>query len=307
MTRRTDPDAGTLRCRTTGHCGTPSTIPATAVVPLVRLRFPLRPFAALSSWRIWAHNPRVNRRRLQALLGALAAVRLLAGCSSVSEISEGVVIAIAAESPRNPRRDAAGSLIVNTDLGYVVTLTRAYLVSTSLEIFACQPIATRLWQRWVIGRAQAHALDAPTRMGTAFVESFTGTGTADERHELGEIKPPPGRYCRAVYTASAADRDAIGMPPDSVAVGNTVYLEGTFQRQPGDQPRPFTVASSAPFTVEADIAAIDLFGATPTPTLVIRKQADHWLDGIDFETHPPRVIAKEVLDNMRGSIRLERP
>jgi hypothetical protein len=145
-------------------------------------------------------------------------------------------------------------------------------------------------------------------MGTAFVELLTEkTGTAGERHELGEIKPPPGRYCRAVYTASAADRDAIGMPPDRVAVGNTVYLEGTFQRQAADQPTSFTVSSSASFTVEADIGALDLFGTMRTPTLVIRKQADHWLDGIDFETHPPRVIAKELLDNMRGSIRLERP
>jgi hypothetical protein len=291
-----------------GHCGSPSTIPASAVVPLVRLRFPCDPLphcrGGASGHRIVCVN-----RCLHALLSAFATVLLPAGCSSVSEISEGLVIAIAAEPPSNPQRDADGSLILNTDLGYRVTLTRAYLVSTSLEIFVCQPLAARLWQRWGIGRAEAHALDAPTRMGTAFVESLTGTGTgtADQRHELGEIKPPPGRYCRAVYTASAADRDAIGMPPDSVAAGNTVYLEGTFQRQPGDQPRPFTAASSAPFTVEADIAAIDLFGATPTPTLVIRKQADHWLDGIDFETHPARVIAKEVLDNVRGSIRLERP
>jgi hypothetical protein len=302
--------------------------------------YPLRPFAALSSRRIQAHNPPVTPRRLHALLGALVAVPLLATCSSVSEISQGLVIAIAADPPTNPQHDADGSLIVNTDLGYRVTVTRAYLVSTSLEIFACQgiqmgtlrgspkppatglrrasspapqgiQIAARLWRRWVIGRAEAHTLDAPTRMGTAFVESLTGTGTgtdtAVERHELGEIKPPPGRYCRAVYTASAADRDAIGMPPDRVAIGNTVYLEGTFQRQPADSPRPFTVSSSAPFTVEEDIAAIDLFGGTPTPTLVIRKQADHWFDGVDFELHPPRVIAREVLDNMRGSIRLERP
>jgi hypothetical protein len=243
----------------------------------------------------------VNPPCLRAL--ASAAVLLAAGCSSVSEISQGLVIAVAAEPPTSPERDADGSLMVSTDLGYQVTLTRAYLVSTSVEIFSCQRMAARV-QRWFIGRAEAHALGAPTRLGTAFVEKLTGTAGAS--HELGEIRPPPDRYCRIAYTASAADRDAIGMPPDGVAVGNTVYLEGTFKR-PAEPPRPFSVSSSAPFTVEAEIGALELFDTSSTPLLLIRKRADHWFDGVDFENHPARVIAREVLDNMRGSIRLERP
>jgi hypothetical protein len=51
-------------------------------------------------------------------------------CSSVNEISPGLVVAVAAEPPSSPTRDADGSLMMSTDLGYLVKLTRAYLVPT---------------------------------------------------------------------------------------------------------------------------------------------------------------------------------
>ena len=108
----------------------------------------MRPFAALSSGRRWAHNQPVNLPRRLPLLCALGAVPVPAACSSVSEVSQGLVIAVAAEPPTSPERDADGRLIVGTDLGFRVTLSRAYLVSTSVEIFSCKPIAARPWQRW---------------------------------------------------------------------------------------------------------------------------------------------------------------
>jgi hypothetical protein len=223
----------------------------------------------------------------------------LAACSSVSEVSEGLVLSVQAEGPA---RAADGTLTVVTDLGYTVRLDRAYLVSSSVEIFACPTVGRRV-SRWLIGRAQAHALGSPTRLGTALVEPLTG---AAEAITLGDIRPPPDRYCRVVYTASAADHDAVGLPADLAVAGKTVYLAGTFARG-AVEPRPFTVSSSAPFTVEAPLADADLFAAAPRATLLVRKQADHWFDGVDFETHPPRVIAVEVLENVRRSIRLERP
>jgi hypothetical protein len=224
----------------------------------------------------------------------------LAACSSVSEVSEGLVLSVHAEAPA---RAADGSLTVVNDLGYIVRLDRAYLVSSSVEIFACEGAAARLWRRAVLGRAEAHALGSPTRLGTAFVEPLTGN---EGSRPLGDIRPPPGRYCRVAYTASAADGDAVGLPTDLAVAGKTVYLAGTFRRGAA-LPRPFTVASSVPFTVQMDIADTDLFAATARPTLVVRKEADHWFDGVDFEGQPPRVIAAAVLENMRRSIRLEPP
>jgi hypothetical protein len=255
----------------------------------------MRPFAALSAGAGCTQNARV--RHLLVAGGLLA----LSACSSVSEVSEGLVLTVTAEPTAG--RDADGTLTVDTDLGYQVRLSRAYLVSSSVEIYACQNLASR-WGGWLIGRAEAHVLGTPTRLGTAFVEPLTGAAGAS--HALGEIRPPPDRYCRVSYTASAADKDAEGMPPDGVAAGNTVYLEGSYRR--GDSPpQPFTVSSSSPFTVSADLTTMDLFGAGPTPTLVIRKRADHWFDGVDFQNHPARVISRSVLDNVQRSIRLERP
>jgi hypothetical protein len=228
----------------------------------------------------------------------VCAALALAACSSVSEVSEGLVLTVHAEAATG--RAADGSLTVLTDLGYTVRLERAYLVSSSVEIFPCPRVSL---SRWLIGRAEAHAPGSPTRLGTAVVEPLTGPGDA---LPLGDIRPPPDRYCRVVYTASAADHDAVGLPSDLEVAGRTVVLAGTFRRGAAE-PRPFTVASSAPIIVEAPLADADLFAQARQATLVVRKQADHWFDGVDFETHPPRVIAAEVLESMRKSIRLEWP
>jgi hypothetical protein len=233
----------------------------------------------------------------------LPAALALAACSSVSELSQGLVLTVHAEAAAAAGRAADGTLTVVTDLGYTVRLERAYLVSSSVEIFACPTLGRRL-SRWAVGSAEAHAPGSPTRLGTALVEPLTGGAPA--AIPLGAIRPPPDRYCRVVYTASAADPDAVGLPADLEVAGKTVYLAGTFQRGPAD-PRPFTVSSSAPFTVEATLGDADLFAARPQATLAVRKQADHWFDGVDFETHPPRVMAIEVLENIRRSIRLEGP
>jgi hypothetical protein len=246
---------------------------------------------------------------------ASAALIAAAGCSSVDEVSDGLVISVAAEPPTAPQRAADGTLTLTTDLGYQVHLQRAYLVSSSVEVVPCSavgpppaarpaPAAGRVlgWLgRVLIGRAEAHTPGSPTRLGTAFVESLAAP---DVRVTLGEIRPPPDRYCRLSYTASPADHDAVGMPSDSAALGNTIYLQGTFARG-SDAAASFTVASPTPFTVSADVEPLDLSEGAPPPTVVIRKQADHWLDGVDFATAPARVIARTVIDNVQRSIRLE--
>jgi hypothetical protein len=252
-----------------------------------------------------------------AAMAAAALVTGMVGCSSVDEVSVGLVIAVAAEPPTALQRAADGTLTLTTDRGYQVHLERAYLVSTSVEVVPCSavvpPPAARAapaggrvlgWLgRALIGRAEAHTPGTPTRLGTAFVESLAAA--PDVRVTLGEIRPPPDRYCRLSYTASPADHDAVGMPSDSAALGNTIYLQGTFARG-SDAAADFTVAAPMPFTVSADVEPLDLTEGAPPPTVVIRKQADHWLDGVDFATAPARVIARTVIDNIQRSIRLER-
>jgi hypothetical protein len=235
----------------------------------------------------------------------VAGAMVVHGCSSVAELSEGLVLTVVVESPAPPGRESDGSLRFSSDLGYEVRLVRAYLVSSTVEIFSCRaPAASaRSWARFIIGRAEAHALATPTRLGTAFVEPLT---TDLERRSLGAIRPPPDRYCRVSYTASPADHDAEGMPSDQVVMGRTVYLEGTYRFGDTAVWRPFVVSSAATFSVEREIPVTELFSATPSATLAIRKQVDHWFDGVYLDSRSAESIAGNVVENIRRSIRLER-
>jgi hypothetical protein len=222
---------------------------------------------------------------------------LLVACAAVTEVSPGVVVAVALEPPASPGLQADGSRVVFSDRGDEVRVTRAYLVSSSLELVPCARTAAGGWRRWVVGRAEAHEHSSPTRLGAAVVEALVGA--ADGR-PLGELAPPPGHYCHAIFTARAADADADGLPAEPPMIGRTLYLEGTYRRDGAVQ--PFVVSSAAPLSVTADLDA-DL-SAAGRLTLVVRKPADHWFDGVDFQ-QPPEVIAARVVENVRRSLRVE--
>jgi hypothetical protein len=219
---------------------------------------------------------------------------LLSGCS-VEELSRGLVVTVMVE-PASPRSDTDGFLSLTTDRGYDVRLRRAYLASSAVEIFPC---ARPSVADWLIGRAEAHPTASPTRLAAAIVEPLTGAGP----RSLGQIRPPPDHYCRISYTSGPADRDASGMPDDGVMLGKTLYLEGTSRPTGEADWQPLVVSSSSSFSVEVDVAG-ELFGASTQPTIVIRKQAERWLDQVDLEARPAE-IADAVLRNVRNSIGLE--
>lgn len=128
-------------------------------------------------------------------MAVLAAGALFfAACTSVEEVSPGLVVAVVLEPPSTPPMQPDGSRLITTDLGYQVGLVRAYLVSSGVEIFPCPAVvARRKWSSWIVGRAEAHGLTSPTRLGTSLAEPLTGS---QEVRRLGSITPPPGRYCR---------------------------------------------------------------------------------------------------------------
>lgn len=254
---------------------------------------PVRPIAASPAGVASATIRAVNLRLLACLLLGLPA------CSTVSDLSAGVSIEVLSESPALPASDGRPSM--TNDLGYDVTLSRAYLVTTSLEVFPCQSLAARLWERWIERPAMAHAGEGPTRLGTAVVETLAANGNT---LTLGEIRPPPGSYCHARYTAGPADRDAVGLTAGAPIAGNTIYLEGTFAR--GGDVQPFVASSDASLVADSELAPLTLSQATPRSTLRIRKPIARWFEGVDFANQDERQRTVAILANISRSIVVER-
>lgn len=88
---------------------------------------------------------------------------------------------------------------------------------SAIELHQCmEPVA---WS-W-IPSAYAHVPSSSTRLGTPVAEDLARLGGG--ARIIGEISPPPGRYCRAYAVFSPADDDLLNMSalPTSVLEGNT--------------------------------------------------------------------------------------
>jgi hypothetical protein len=232
------------------------------------------------------------------VLGALA---WLGGCSSTS--SEGVTVGVATEGPRTPAL-TGGVRAFDTDRGGRVTLTRGFLSLGSVEIFACAPTAHRAWphREWLEGgrmrSAFAHVEGSPTLLGIPAVMSLVTAEGA--RTKVGELRPPPGAYCRVKQTFLPADLDAPGLPPDGAMLGQTMLVEGTWAIG-GGEAKPFRLTSTASFDVDTTLEATSLsVEGRRTATVVVVTVGARWFDGVDFAADAQE-SATRILQNLRAS------
>jgi hypothetical protein len=220
-------------------------------------------------------------------------------CSGSSQ--EGIVVTLQAEAAKVP---AASTF--DTDLGYRVVLGKAYVNLSSVEIFGCDASSASFPDRAgrVLGElfalersAYAHTEGSPTKLGAPLVESvFTTSGGVT----VGELRPPPGRYCRVVQSLQAADADARGLPSDVSMVGKSFFVAGTYEKN-GAIPVPFESESTASFDAATDLSFELSTTGTTSVTVRLSRDATHWFDGIDFATMGKRDIATRIVDSMAKS------
>lgn len=89
-----------------------------------------------------------------------------------------------------------------------------WLVIDSIELVRCpeSPAATihqAFSSTFSIAEAMAHGPTTPTRQGTPHVVPLADTGSRDTL--LASFEPPPGRYCKLVFTIGPADDDAYNL------------------------------------------------------------------------------------------------
>lgn len=232
----------------------------------------------------------------------LSTALALLGFACAGSSSEGVVVTLRSEPAKIPV-----AATYDTDLGYRVVVSKAYVNLSSVEIFGCDaPLASSFSERATRGlrevftlerRAYAHTEGSPTKLGTPLVEAFTGQGNGAP---VGELRPPAGRYCRVVQSLQAADGDARGLPTDLSMVGKSMYVAGTYAKG-GQAPAPFEAESTASFDASKDLTFELSTTGTRNVTVVLTRDTTHWFDGVDFATMGKRDVAKRIVDAMAES------
>lgn len=226
------------------------------------------------------------------LLSFVALQLAPAACGSSEEA--GLKVTIFMESPLSPPI-TSGERRLTTDLGYAVRLTRGYLSYQSVELSPCAGAA---WRRsgW-IREAHAHGETSPTRLGLARIESLlTPPGMTDS---LGELAPPPGRYCSVILGLHAADEDASGLPEDKAVLGKSVLVEGFYTPPGGDAEVAFVGSTSASASVTSAIGSLDLSeGGTHEAAITITAALEHLLDGVELNASTEEQIGRGILNNL---------
>jgi len=177
-------------------------------------------------------------------------------------------------------RSEGGVRHFTTTRGEIITLSRAYLAVSSVELFPCPAPSTWRWLKHLspVGMAHAHSELNPRRLGTPHVSSLERPD--GEPLELGTLRPPPDDYCHARLVFGPADEDAEGAPLEGGLVGKTLLLEGTYSASAGEPVQPFVLESSAVVTVYVPLGALRLSEQFPESRQLITLAYDNWLEGL---------------------------
>jgi hypothetical protein len=187
--------------------------------------------------------------------------------------------------------------------GERITLTRAYVTVSSVEIFVCPVTGARKWLQWLspVGTAQAHSVTDPRRMGTPYVDSLE---RADgEVLELPSLQPAPGRYCRARLVLGPADADAERLPEGGLMLHKTLRLEGEVASADGASVRPFVLESAGIANAELPFDALTLSEGSREAGLRFTLAYDRWLNDVAWDS--PEAAA-QALTNVGNAIQLSR-
>ncbi|PTL80886.1 hypothetical protein [Vitiosangium sp. GDMCC 1.1324] len=226
------------------------------------------------------------------------ALILLALCACGSR-EEGIRLHLELELHAARGAQVEGSVRQFTnDRGDHITLTRAHVTLSSVEIFPCQTSSAWRWLRMLspIGTAEAHEAGSPRRLGTPHVSALELSD--GEPLELGTLQPPPGSYCRARLVFAPADADAEGLTAGMDMEGKTLLLEGQLLPSSGGPARTFRVESANLANAELWLEGLSLSEDALEASRTIHLAYDRWLDGVDPTSEG---AAEQVLHNVASS------
>lgn len=185
--------------------------------------------------------------------------------------------------------------IFDTDMGWHVTLTEAYVTVTGVQVVACSGSATGVDLYW--GPCAEDFIDG---------EDATVIG-------IGGVKVNAGNYCATSVTygpfnfASASESNHL--PDNEIVDGKTVYLRGKAEKD-GNEVQ-FEWSTSKNLVVSLDASTIENGGpvviehdeAFPKD-LTIGKPYDRFFSGIDFDNYTKADLEASVLSSLELDTRV---
>jgi hypothetical protein len=213
----------------------------------------------------------------------------------------------------DPPSDAP--LEITNDLGYLVRVTRGYVVTRSIEMIPCaipSPVSLLDTIDRMIGPRPAFAghsaIPDPSSTKSPTVESLLQRGP----RQLPALYPGARMYCRAHYLIARADPQSAGLPTEIDMVDQTLRVEGTFQRRGEATATPFTVTSAVANgklfelgTQSPSAAARRLDTTSESAIVIVRRNLDTIFDRVDFATMNEKRMAREMLQNLVDGAELE--
>lgn len=180
----------------------------------------------------------------------------------------------------------AGAWTTVTDLGYRVTVERGGLVNYSAALVEC-----------LDARGHGSSIN-PTQTTRAVFESLTSPapGLLDARTFTAS------RFCHAHYLVARSDDDTLGLPEEPALAGLSLWVAGRYQApgaEEGDEV-PFEIAATSPFGALFELPTGDMAEGSDEPmraTIVIERELDTLLDGVDFEHDDDDARARQVVEN----------
>ena len=210
--------------------------------------------------------------------------------------------------PARPASAVGTSRVFLTGQGERITLRRAHVTLSSVELFACQTGSAWRWLRMLspVGTAHAHSEGSPRKLGTPHVVGpGAGPVLADGvARTLGTLNPPPGRYCRAHLVFAPADADAEGLDAASDMVGRTLRLEGEWTPAGGGAARPFVLESAGVLNADVALEGLELTPEALEASRVLHLAYDRWLEGVDLAAGGD-AASERALRNVTGAVTLE--
>ena len=174
--------------------------------------------------------------------------------------------------------DSAG-LHLDTANGDHLTLTRALVTVSSVEIFPCAP-GTGSLLKWLspVGSAWAHGVTTPRYMGTPNVIDLT----AAEGHTvtLGQLLPDLGNYCRTRVKYAPIDLDGAVNSGFPDMKGYSLALAGSVLKSGSSSPVPFSVTSVHVEGVDVDLPTIAMKGGSVV-TVTFGLPVASWVADVD--------------------------
>lgn len=214
----------------------------------------------------------------------------------------------------------AGARQQTNDLGYVIRLTRGYVLSRDVEITECPQTAhlADMWRGLVDSlvappafASHSSAPPNPAAIHRGRAESLTEPRTV----EAGTIRLEPRAYCQVFYLIARADAQSEDMPADFDMFDQTLRVEGFYRAPDAAEDTPFAVATAVANGTTSDLfppgkvgeksAAFRLDTGRSGAEIIVRRDLDALFRGVDFAKMDERSIGRRLVGNLIESSRIE--